>query len=252
MPRLNNLLVLVLLSCLATSAMAKKQADGEKATISRAGQVNLGLAQSYYESGDLETALDRATRALHTDPRSADVHAMLGLVYSRISQMDKAAAEFKQAIALAPTDGSILNVDGVWLCQQGHLEEADAEFLKAMQDPFYRQPEQALFNAGKCALKAGQLQKAETYLRSSLGKAPDQPEALLTLAQVEFAKGSYMDARAFVQRRDALGSTAEVLELAARIEDAAGDSHAAEKYRERLRDEFPGTNPVAGDGVKQP
>jgi type IV pilus assembly protein PilF len=252
MPRLNHLLVLVLLSCLATSAMAKKQADGEKATISRAGQVNLGLAQSYYESGDLETALDRSTRALHTDPKSADVHAMLGLIYSRISQTDKAAAEFKQALALAPSNGSILNIDGVWLCQQGQMQEADAQFAKAIQDPFYKQPEQALFNAGKCAFKAGQLPKAETYLRSSLEKAPDQPEVLMTLAQVEYAKGNYMDARAFVQRRDALGSSPEILDLAARIEDAAGDRRAAEKYRQRLRDEFPGATPVATEGVKQP
>jgi type IV pilus assembly protein PilF len=216
------------------------------------GQVNLGLAQSYYENNDLETALDRATKAVHSDPGSADVHAMLGLIYNRISQKDKAAAEFKQALALAPADGSILNVNGVWLCQQGQMQDADAQFVKALQDPFYAQPEQALFNAGKCAYKAGQLPKAETYLRSSLQKAPDQPEALLTLARVELAQGNYMDARAFVQRRDALGSSAEILDLAAKIEDAAGDHRAAEQYRQRMRDEFPNSTLPAGDGVKQP
>ena len=251
MPRLKYLFALVLLSCLTMSATAKKQVD-EDATISRAGQINLGLAQSYYESGDLETALSRTMRALRSDPKSADVHAMLGSIYSRISQQDKAAAEFRQALALAPNDGSILNVNGVWLCQQGQLQEADAQFAKAMQDPFYKQPEQALFNAGKCAFKAGQLPKAETYLRSSLEKAPDQPEVLLTLAKVEYAKGSYMDARAFIQRRDAMGSSAEILDLAARIEDAAGDRRAAGQYRERLRNEFPGATPVAGEGSTQP
>jgi len=251
MPRLDILLVLGLLSCLAVTAIAKDRA-AEKTVISHAGQVDLGLAESYLENNDLETALDRANQALRSDPRSADVHAMLGLIYSRISQLDKAAAEFKQALSLAPNDGSILNVDGVWLCQQGQTQEADAQFAKALQDPFYKQPEQALFNAGKCAFKAGNFPKAETYLRASLEKSPDQPEALLTLAKVEFAQGNYMDARAFIQRRDALGSSAEILDLAARIEDGAGDHQAAEQYRQRLHDEFPDSTPTAGQGVKQP
>jgi type IV pilus assembly protein PilF len=251
MPQLKNLLSLVLLSCLTATVTAKEHVV-EKEAISHIGQVNLGLAQSYLENNDLETALERATQALRTDPKSADVHAMLGLIYSRISQTDKAAGEFKEALELAPTDGSILNIDGVWLCQQGQAQEADAQFAKALQDPFYKQPEQALFNAGKCAYKAGQLPKAETYLRSSLEKAPDQPDALMALAQVEFAKGNYMDARAFIQRRDALGSSAEILDLAARIEDAAGDAHAAAQYRQRLHDEFPDATPLAGEGSKQP
>jgi len=246
-------LALVLFACVAMTAAAKRHdRDNDSATISRAGQVNLGLAQSYYENGDLETSLNRATQALRTDPRSADVHAMLGLIYSRISQPDKAAAEFGQALALAPTNGSILNVDGVWLCQQGRMPEADAQFARALQDPFYKQPDQALFNAGKCAFKAGQLPKAESYLRASLEKAPDQPEVLLTLAQVEYAQGRFMDARAFIQRRDALGSSAEILELAAKIEDGAGDRRAAEHYRQRLRDEFPQAAPHEGNGTNRP
>jgi type IV pilus assembly protein PilF len=252
MPPLKRLLALVLLACLATTADAKKRAPETTGSISRAGQVNLGLAQSYYANGDLETALNRSMQALRTDPRSADVHAMLGLIYSRISQPAKADAEFSRALALAPNQGAILNVDGVWLCQQGRTAEADAQFSRALQDPFYKEPEQALFNAGKCAFKAGQLPKAEGLLRKSLDKAPDQPEVLLTLAKVEFAQGNYLDARAFVQRRDALGSSAEVLELAAQIEDGAGDHRAAARYRQRLQEEFPQASANSGERGKQP
>lgn len=255
MPQLKTLLVLCLLPCIAATAFAKnrdKDRDDGK-TISRSGEVNLGLAQSYFANNDLQTALARATQAARTDPKSADVHAMLGLIYSRISQNDKAASEFKEAIALAPANGSILNAYGVWLCQQGQADVADAQFAKALQDPFYTQPAQSLFNAGKCAFKAGQLPKAETYLRSSLEKLPDQPEVLMTLAEVEYAKGNYMEARAFIQRRDALGNgNAEILDLAARIEDAAGDRRAAQQYRQRRSDEFPDSASPDGEGVKQP
>jgi len=252
MPPLKRLLALVLLACLATTAVARKHSADATRAISRAGQVNLGLAQSYYANGDLETALNRSMQALRTDPRSADVHAMLGLIYGRISQPEKASAEFAQALALAPNQGAILNVDGVWLCQQGKTADADAQFARALQDPFYREPEQALFNAGKCAYKAGQLPKAEGLLRKSLEKVPDQPEVLLTLAQVEFAQGNYMDARAFIQRRDAVGSSAEVLELAAQIEDGAGDHRAAARYRQRLQEEFPQASANSGERGNQP
>jgi type IV pilus assembly protein PilF len=237
---------------LASPAFAKQHPTDEPGALSHVGQINLGLAQGYYASNDLETALDHANKALRTDPRSAEVHALLGLIYSRVSQQDKAAGEFKRALELAPTSGSILNINGVWLCQQGRAVDADAAFTKALQDPFYKEPEQALSNAGKCAYKAGQLKNAEAYLRASLQKSPDQPEALFTMAQVQFAQGNYMDARAFIQRRDALGSGPEILDLAARIEDAAGDHRAAEQYRQRSHDNFPNASATAGDGVKQP
>jgi type IV pilus assembly protein PilF len=252
MPPLKSLLALMLVACLSTTAAARKHAAEATTTVSRAGQVNLGLAQSYYANGDLETALNRNLQAQRTDPRSPDVHAMLGLIYSRISQPDKANAEFAQALSLAPNQGAILNVNGVWLCQQGKVAEADAQFARALQDPFYKEPEQALYNAGKCAAKAGNLPAAENFLRKSLEKAPDQPEVLLTLARVEYAQGKFMDARAFIQRRDALGSTAEVLDLAARIEDGAGDYRAAARYRQRLQDEFPQASASSGEAGKQP
>jgi len=247
-------LAILLLLFLVPDAIAKKKEHPENnpGGLTNKGRVNLGLAQSYFDNQDLETALARANEALRTDPKSADVHAMLGLIYSHIAQNDKAAAEFRRALELAPNSGAILNIDGVWLCQQGQAAQADAQFIKALQDPFYKQPEQALFNAGQCALSAGQLPKAELYLRSSLAKAPDQPDVLLSLAQVEFAQGNFMDARAFIQRRDSLGSSPQVLELAARIEDGAGDHKAAQNYRERLRDEFPTSTLPTGEGAKRP
>lgn len=248
------LLVSCLLACaaLAPATTVAKDRTTTKAVISSAGQLNMGLAQNYLQQNDLETALDRANEALRTDGKSGQVHAMLGLVYSRIGQKDKAADEFKRALELAPGDGSILNINGAWLCQQGQADAADAQFALALQDPFYKQPEQALFNAGNCAFQARQFAKAESYLRRALEKMPDEPSALLLLAKVEFAQGNFMDARAFIQRRDALGSSAEILDLAARIEDAAGDHRSAEHYRQRQHDEFPDATLSAGEGVKSP
>ena len=62
-----------------------------------------------------------------------------------------------------------------------------------------------------------------------------------------------MSARAFYQRRESLGAPhAELLELAARIEDAAGDRAAAARYRQRAQDQFPAQTAPATEGSRQP
>lgn len=221
----------------AGMALAKKDTPGGNRQMSSAGRTNMGLALSYLRNDDLKSALEYANRANRTDSSASEVHVMLGMIYSRINDQPKALQEYQRAIGLAPTDGNTLNAYGAYACGQGQFDLADQQFNKSLADPFYRQPEQSLFNAGKCAKMAGQLPRAEGYLRRVLDKEPNHADALYALAEVELAQGAPLDARAFIQRLDALGTTsARTLELAARIEDAAGDARAAAKFRQRMRD----------------
>ena len=77
---------------------------------------------------------------------------------------------------------------------------------------------------------------------------PSNPDVLLMLAQVELAQGKWFEARAFVQRRLAFGATVEVLDLAAKIEDAAGNASAAAHYRQQRHEQFPDVAP-SGEGA---
>jgi type IV pilus assembly protein PilF len=239
-----------LVASLALSAgqLSAKSHDDEPKQLSAVGRTNIGLAQSYLQANKLQDALDRAKRAVRSDPKFGEPHAMLGMVYAKTGDQKNAAEEFDKALKLAPDSGSILNVHAVWLCEQGQYDQAIAEFAKALADPFYTNPAQANFNAGRCQQKAGRMPQAEASLRTALSLSPSDPEVLFTLAQVELAQGSWLEARAFVQRRLALGATAEALELAASIEDAAGDKDAAGQYRKRLQDEFPAQAPT-NDGT---
>lgn len=220
-------------------------------TISRKGEVNMGLAQSYLESDNLADALDRAKQAVASDPGYGETHAVLGLVYLRVGDRANAAVELDKALKLAPASGAILNAHGAWLCDQGQFEQADVEFRQAMADPFFADPTQAFFNAGMCAQKAGKLPMAESYLRIALARASNDPRVLFTLAEVKFGQGQWLEARAFVQRRLAVAPTADALDLAARIEDAAGDKAAAAKYRKQRADMYPNAEP-AGEGAHAP
>jgi type IV pilus assembly protein PilF len=208
---------------------------GPPRELTNSGEINLSLAQSYLHSGDLQMALDRANRALATDPNSGSVYAMLGLINDRIGNAPRAAEAFQHAIQLAPRAGHVLNAYGSWLCSHGDGAGAAQQFAPALADPFFTARGLAYFNAGYCLLKSGQPAAAEASLRRALDEpGADLGSTLMALAQANLAQGKVLEARAFVQRRESMGATGDVLELAARIEDAAGDPAAAARYRTRM------------------
>ena len=214
------------------------------------GAINLGLAQGYLKSGQLEMALDRASRAQASDPNSGNVHAMLGLIHDRIGNQARAADSFQRAIQLAPNSGGVLNAYGSWLCGHGDSAGAAQQFARALADPFFNTPGLAHYNIGQCLLRSGQPAAAEVSLRRAQ-EAPgaDLDSVLMGLAQASLAQGKLLEARGFIQRRESMGGVSvEVLTLAARIEEAAGDNAAASRYRTRLQ-ALEG-RPVSGEGQR--
>jgi type IV pilus assembly protein PilF len=209
---------------------------GPPRELSNGGEINLSLAQSYLKTGQLEMALDRANRAAASDPNSGLVHAMLGLINDRIGNAPRATEEFQRAIALSPRRGAVLDAYGTWLCSHGDAAGAAQQFSLALADPFYTSRGLAWFNAGYCLLRTGQPAQGEASLRRALDEpGADLDATLMALAQANLAQGKVLEARAFVQRRESMGATPEVLDLAARIEDAAGNAEAAARYRTRLQ-----------------
>ncbi|GAB2502813.1 type IV pilus biogenesis/stability protein PilW [Arenimonas alkanexedens] len=254
----NSLLAfaLVLAAGCAGSPSAKSSSGsalGSQAAMTNKGVANLNLAQNYLGAGKLEYALDRANRALRSDPNSADVQVVLGLIRERLADNSRAGEHFERAARLDPDSGHVLNVYAVWLCQNRRADEAELMFVRAVKDPFYKARDQAYFNAGKCAMEAGKLAAAEQHLRQGIEVAPENPGLLAQMAELQFLSGNYMGARAFYQRRESLGAlSAELLDLAARIEQAAGDTVAARRYRQRLQDQFPNYTSSDNQGSLQP
>lgn len=234
-------MVVGLVLALAGCAGGTPKADvAPRDQLSRAGELNLGMAQRYLRKGDPETAIERAQQALRTDPQSAEVYAMLGMIHQSIDQQDRAGTFYERAARLAPNEGNILNIYAAWLCGQGKADEADGLFKRALADPFYKSRGQAAYNAGRCALQAGRPERAEAHLRNALELTPEDPLALEALAELKLAQGDALGARAFLQRREAASAaTAEVLALGVRVERAAGDERAAARYQARLDNEFP-------------
>jgi type IV pilus assembly protein PilF len=243
---LKTLLAVFLLAMLAACASSPDMKEDERR---KAAETNTALGRQYLDRGQYEIALDKLKRAVAYDREYAPAHTMLAVLYETIGETEDAEREFRLAVRYDPEDGDVNNNLGAFLCRQGKGREADPYFLAAIEDPFYSTPGVALANAGSCALADGQLDKAEAYLRQSLKYDQRMPEALLPLAEVSYRKEAYLQARAFLQRYEAVASeNEESLRLGYLIETALGDQSAAERYRLELRENYPNALPRTGRG----
>lgn len=251
------LLMVAMLGACATDPTAPRPARGPQTSErnANAAALHVEMGRAYLQRGDLRTAQERLQRALALDPRSTDAHTVIAVLNEKIDRTELAERHYRRAVDLKPADGALNNNYGQFLCRQGRFEEADRRFRVAFEDPFYETPAVAFTNAGVCAFKAGRIEAAELYLRRSLEIDPAQPDVLLDLARIHVGKGEPLRARAFLQRHEAAAAPApDALELGVMIEEALGDTAAADRYRTRLRQDFPEharQNQLQGEPVQQ-
>ena len=206
----------------------------------RAAEVNTRLGIGYMERGQLQLAIEKLQTALRHDSAHTPARLTLALIYDRLGESEAASQQYRRASQLAPDDGPTQNAFAVHLCQQERFAEADRHFQRAMNDAFYATPEIAYGNAGSCARRAGQEEKAEGYLRQALRIDPDYPDALFQLAELQLASGDAFRARAFLQRLEtAAEADPAALILGYRIEQELNNQDEAERYAIRLERLFP-------------
>lgn len=209
-------------------------------------QTQLALAGGDLQAGHLASAEKRARAASRLFPERVDAMMLLAAVASQRGESGQAGQWLQRAAERAPERGDVLNNYGAWLCQNGRASEALPWLDRAMLAPGYSSPEVAQSNAGACALQLGQRERAERDLRAALQRNPSDMQALESMARLSYEQGAFMDARAFAERRLAAApATVSMLQLASQIETRLGDQRAAERYMQRIRQEFPqdaGTN----------
>ncbi|MFT3762439.1 MAG: type IV pilus biogenesis/stability protein PilW [Pseudoxanthomonas sp.] len=230
--------------------------DSEQTKRRMATRERLQLATQRLQGGDVATAEREAKLVLKDDPNSSGAHTILAVVAQGRGEQKAAGEHYRRAAELAPADGGSLNNYGAWLCGNGYPAEALVWFDRAIAAPGYATPGAALANAGGCALKAGQYERAGRDLRKALEYDPTNAYALASMAESEYRQGRYFEARAFTERRLAAApANPGVLQLASSIEEALGDKAAASRYAQRLRAEFPdaaNTNDNALGGASTP
>lgn len=231
------ILAFMLVSCASTGNRNEPDADR------RTAELNTQLGQGYMNRGEYEIALDKLKKAIQADDDYAPAHTLLAVLYEQIGEADLAGEHYRDAVRADPEDGDVNNNYGAFLCRSGRARDAEKYFLKTLDDPFYKTPEVAMANAGSCALETGHMDKAESYLRQSLGYEPGFADALLMLAALKYDQGTYLAARGFLQRYEASGPViAESLMTGYRIETSLNNPTDARRYADRVLEQFPNTH----------
>ena len=86
----------------------------------------------YYEMDLLNEALNEYQKVLTIDPRDADMHYGLGLVYAQLRQHDNAINEFKITVEIDPTFASAYNNLGTIYKRLARWEDALVEYQRAI------------------------------------------------------------------------------------------------------------------------
>lgn len=232
-----GILLLALAGCATSSGngfSTRKVNDQE------AARVHTELGQQYMERGELKQALDKLQKALQFDDDYAPAHTVIATIYAQIGENDNAERHFRRAVQLKPKNGDTNNNLGVFLCRIGKVDQALPYFEAAVRDPFYNTKDVALSNAGRCLLKKNDYAAAERDYRRALAINPNNGDALYQLASVLLKQGKAFQARAFIQRFDALGRPdPAALLLGYKIEKRLGDEEGAQNYEKRLLAKFP-------------
>ncbi|MFZ2235461.1 MAG: type IV pilus biogenesis/stability protein PilW [Dokdonella sp.] len=233
------LLVLAVAGC-STGGSSNGVRSNSRDQAREAASANTQLGQSYMKQGKYEVALQKLQRALALDPDFVDAHTVIAVLYENIGDSKQAEQHYRRASQLKPKGGDEANNYGTFLCKLQRPEEAEKYFQIALADPFYQTPDIALVNAGTCFAGSGKYDAAERTLRTALERRPDNADALFQMANVQYGKGEFLLARAFMQRLDATGAIGpDALLLGRNIEAKLNNAQGAADFARRLLRDFP-------------
>lgn len=206
----------------------------------KAAEINMRLGINYMQRGDYAIALEKLQKALKQNPNLPSAHNTIALLYQQLGKNEEAEAHFLEAVERDPDYSQAQNNFGVFLCSQARYDEAEQRFLKAVKNPLYNSPQFAYENAGLCAKRKPDIEKAESYFRKALQIEPTLPKSLLQMAELSYQTKSYLQARGYIQRYQSTSDwTAQSLYLAIKTENKLDDQNAVASYTLLMRSRFP-------------
>ena len=216
--------------------IVKTQANRDEMAATR---VSLGLG--YLKMGDMSQAKLNLEKAKRFSPNLVQVHAAFAHYYETVGEETLAVDSFEQALAIKADSADTLNNYGVFLCRQGKVEAAEAQFLKAIAVPSYLLVSQSYENLASCYLQNDNFEKAEMYLDKAISHSPNRTATLLQMVRLQYAMGDYKEGKRYLQRfeRNTQRFTADSLALAYKLYWKLGQRRTASNYANMLVKMYP-------------
>ena len=242
--KLTSLVILCVLLCITGCATTVTGNTGpQQGTTDERVEAHLALARGYLEKSDLERARGPLEAALELDPKSAEAHVLLAIVYQAQGEDDKLVErEYTVALRHAPESSQARNNYGTFLFARGRYEEAREQLEQAVKDPAYPRRAQAYENLGLCELRLGDTDAAELSFQRSLRLDSALARSNLELADLYFIAGNHPIAiQHYASFAQLSRQTARSLWLGVQLARILDDQDTAASYGLALRNLYPGS-----------
>jgi len=192
-----GLLSWLFLTACASTPPGRKPSDRQAEQYFRLGQAN-------FAEGKNQEAIQNFKKSLQLNPKDADVHAYLGVVYMLFSDFEGAEKEMKEALKLNPYMTDARNSLGAVYMKTGRRDEARAAFEEALKDRTYSSPEKILYNLGTLHLEAKRYPEALDAFQRAVGSNAAYAKGYYGLGQTYAETGRTEEARTSFQKVIAL------------------------------------------------
>ncbi len=206
-------------------------------------RVDLGI--KYLDIGMRDNARRQFSMALELKPKSALAYHGIARVHLANGEIEPAKMAFEKSLkAVLEKDRTTVQVSyGKYLLEHGDPERACQYFEQATQDYDYGGRVNALYLAGKCALKRGDLVRVKAAYEHVVNLNSSFVPVLIELADIYFNEGEYAKCRALLNNYEkAAEPNAQSLWLAIRLEKIFGNKDKASSYALSLKNRFPYSN----------
>lgn len=205
----------------------------------RAALVNVELGLGYLSQGQVARAKTKLTHAIKLAPNLPETHSAMAYFLEMVGERKDAEREHKKAVNLSVNKGAVYNNYGAFLCRGNRFKEADHAFQQALQDKEYSRTAEVYENAGLCALKWSDHEKAQEYLLTAIRQDPSRSMALLELADLNIRQSKFNEAKAFLNRyRTVAEPSARSLWLGIQVAKALNDSNSTASQALLLKNLF--------------
>jgi protein O-GlcNAc transferase len=166
----------------------------------RQAQQYFQLGQANLSEGKNQEAIQNLKKSIQLNPKDADVHNFLGVVYLLLSDFPQAEKELEEALKLNPYLTDAKNSLGAVYMKTDRPEKAQGMFEDALKDKTYSNPEKILYNLGTLHLDAKRYPEALDAFHRAVAANPGYAKGYFGMGLALAATGRPDDARLNFQK----------------------------------------------------
>ncbi len=213
----------------------EKEMDRERAANNR-----VRIALHLLDEGQATLAKDNLQKALEINPDCFDAKLAFAWYYQTVGEIENAYKAYNELVSKYSDMGDVFNNYGIFLCSQNKYAEAYQMYEKAVSISKYTRIAETYVNAGRCAFKQGDDNRAIGYVDRSLKYNSNNPYALGFRAELALAVGDLNKAKEMMNRYSHFAAeNAFSLFTKLRIEEGSGNTAQAKIYGQELVTRYP-------------